>query len=227
MRVVIATQYIEARSVLDDPFAVIALASTRRDVRALNAAIRISLRATGCLGADDQTITGRDGHDLTLAVGDLVLVTRNDNHRGLLNGTRGHVTHVDSRGVELAVDDGRTMRLPTSWAADRLTHAYALTLHKAQGLTVDIALIDTTGLPDRNAGYVALSRARTRTELHVCDPDALNDAMSDDPFERAPANHLDPVIDLQARLRDVHEQQLAITQLPEQHNLGRARGIAR
>ena len=42
-----------------------------------------------------------------------------------------------------------------------------MTCHKAQGATVDVALLYGTGALTREAGYVALSRGRTANHLYV------------------------------------------------------------
>jgi len=224
-RASIAHQYVDAYRP-DDPFAVVALAGTRRSVADLNAVIREQLRADGLLPVDDVNMPHtNEGPNITR--GDLVLITRNDHRRGLLNGTRGQVTGATSSQVSLRLDDGRAVTVPTGWAKQRLTHAYAMTVHKAQGLTVDVALVDGSTIPDRNAAYVAFSRARHRTEIHVSDQDAFDEALADDPFERlAPAGT--GVGGLRDRLAAESEQRLAMEQLIRGDDyLHRGHGISR
>jgi ATP-dependent exoDNAse (exonuclease V) alpha subunit len=152
----------------------------------------------------------------TYAVEELVMVTRNDHHRGLLNGQRGTIAALTDDKVWLDVD-GHVVAVPVDWASERLTSAYAITIHKAQGLTVDIALVDATGISDRNAGYVATSRARDRTEIHHTSIDILADVLAEDPLSpftgRDPRRPESPT-DLAARLARTSEQQLAIDQHP-------------
>ncbi len=217
LRANIAEQYAAARTTSADPFAVVALAATRQGAAALNRAIRERLRRDGSLPESETTLAGPDDHELSVAVGDLVLVTRNDHHRELLNGTRAVITDIGNRRVGMALDDGRTVTVPTGWAAERITHAYALTLHKAQGLTIDVALVDTSALPDRNAGYVALSRARHRTELHLSDPDALDDALNDDPFTQRTPSTREARAELDARLQPISAHQRAIDDMHGVH----------
>ena len=205
----IAHQYVDAYRA-DDPFAVVALGGTRNTVTDLNTAIREQLRAQGFLPADDVHMHGDDG--LVIASGDLVLITCNDHRRGLLNGTRAQVTAAKPEQLALRLDDGRDVTVPPGWAAERLTHAYAMTVHKAQGLTVDVALVDASTLPDRNAAYVAFSRARHRTEIHVSDQDAFDEALADDPFARS-ALAGRGVAGLRERLAAESEQRLAMEQL--------------
>jgi len=67
-------------------------------------------------------------------------------------------------------------------------------VHQAQGLTVDrVFLLGNTGLY-REAGYVGLSRARHRSEMHL--NDALDDlAHTEDDLDRpsAPPEHVAPL----------------------------------
>ncbi|HEU5034280.1 MAG TPA: hypothetical protein VFT62_05915, partial [Mycobacteriales bacterium] len=192
-----------------DPLDVVALAATRDRAATLNTTIRDRLQATGHLGPDHH-VAGR-----TFAVGEAVVVTRNDYRRGLLNGTRGTITAINRRGVTLHLDSQLAVVVPAIWAADRLRPAYALTLHKAQGLTVGIALVDTSGIRDRNAAYVAASRARHRTELHHTGLDPLLEAVCDDPLARASRAPNQPAAlrGLAARFLRPSRQQLALEQL--------------
>ncbi|HEX7353855.1 MAG TPA: MobF family relaxase [Mycobacteriales bacterium] len=149
------------------PYGVVALASRRADVHRLNAAIRSRLHADGTLGPDTVTVQDADRRPMPLAAGDLVMVTRNDPRTGLLNGTRGHLTRVARQHLGLRTEDGRDLTVPTGWANRRLTHAYAMTVHKAQGLTTEQCLIYGTSALCQQAGYVALSRGREANHLYA------------------------------------------------------------
>jgi ATP-dependent exoDNAse (exonuclease V) alpha subunit len=214
-------------SAVDDgasPLQGAAITATRAGADALNDTIRTRLQQAGQLG-DDQPVGGR-----IFAVGELVMVTRNDHQRSLLNGARGTVTTITEKAVRLQLEDGRNVDVPAGWAADRLRPAYALTIHKAQGLTVDVALVDTTGINDRNAGYVAASRARHRTDLHHTDMTDLTDALGHDPLTRPRARtatdeHTTRL--LATRLQQQRQNRLASEQLQprrdHRRDLGRGR----
>jgi hypothetical protein len=64
---------------------------------------------------------------------------------------------------------------PEHISADKLGHAYAVTAHRSQGATVDVthALEDGGG---RELAYVAMSRARKESHVHVVAPDARHAA---------------------------------------------------
>jgi ATP-dependent exoDNAse (exonuclease V) alpha subunit len=144
----------------------VVLASRRRDVADLNSLIRGRLQQHGQLGAD----VGALRDDLPLALGDELLATRplrTVAGQKLLNGTRLRLTGITARHVTVD-DDAHRYVLDRATAAAGLQHGYAFTVHKAQGLTVDTALVLTEGL-NHNAAYTALSRGRQRNQLYVHD----------------------------------------------------------
>jgi ATP-dependent exoDNAse (exonuclease V) alpha subunit len=102
-----------------------------------------------------------------------------------------------------------------------------MTVHKAQGLTVDTALVDTTGLTDRNAGYVAASRARHRTELHHTDADQLLEALRDDSFTPPKITAAEAHARVAQRLQRHREQRLAVDQRPYLHHQPPRRDVGR
>ena len=138
------------------------LAVNRTDVAALNELARAALRDGGSLGPDVLTV-GR----LSVAIGDEVVCLRNDRRLEVTNGTRGVVRSADEYGLTVTTDSG-DRQLPLEYLADgHLAHGYATTIHKSQGATVDRAFVLATDSLTREAGYVAMSRARKGTELFV------------------------------------------------------------
>jgi len=104
------------------------------------------------------------------AVGDRVLALRNDRRLRVQNGLRVTVLQVDPKAGSLiiATDRGEERRLPRPYLeAGHLTHGYAVTAHKAQGLTVDQAFVLLGAGLSRERGYTALSRARGETRLYL------------------------------------------------------------
>jgi ATP-dependent exoDNAse (exonuclease V) alpha subunit len=162
----LAADYLDHRNRYDNPYAVVALAPTRLEVARLNTAIREQLRTTGQLGPDAVIVRGEDD-DCGYATGDLVMVTSNDHRAGLLNGTRATVTTVDPRRLSLLTDSGEEITVPTGWAADHLDHGYAMTVHKAQGLTTQVALLYGASALCQQASYVAMSRGREANHVYT------------------------------------------------------------
>jgi ATP-dependent exoDNAse (exonuclease V) alpha subunit len=138
------------------------LAVARQEVVALNELARAELRHLGLLGPDVVEV-----EDNGFALGDRVVCLRNDHGLDVLNGTTGTVVSPLGTGVTVSTTDGERF-LPASYLeAGHLGYGYALTVHKAQGLTVDRAYVLATASLTQEAGYVALSRAREASELFV------------------------------------------------------------
>lgn len=138
------------------------VAVNRRDVGALNRAARQVLQGRGTLGPDVVEAHGR-----VFALGDEVLCLRNARRLGVINGTRGVVVDVVAGDLVIDTDDGAKSLPPAYLDAGHLDHGYASTVHKTQGATYDRAFVLATESLTREAGYVAMSRARRGTELFV------------------------------------------------------------
>ena len=115
--------------------------------------------------------------------GDRVLQLKNDYDLGVFNGDLGTVQAIDSVEQELLVvlDDGREVRYPFP-SLFALTHAYAISVHKAQGAefpAVVLPLVTShAALLGRTLLYTAVTRARGLLVL-VGQPKALQLAVRD------------------------------------------------
>lgn len=118
---------------------------------------------------------------LRLKVGARVMFTVNRPDDGFVNGQTGVVTRLGAREVGVETDHGHVTVEPYAWSFDPndetsatfgqfpLRLAYAMTIHKAQGLTLDSAFIDIRAAREPGQGYVALSRVRSLDGLHLKD----------------------------------------------------------
>ncbi|WIN10157.1 MULTISPECIES: MobF family relaxase [Pseudomonas] len=121
-----------------------------------------------------------------LSPGDVIRITRPNPALDLTNGDRMRVASLEPGYIQLASlnevngQPARTVKLPTGKPL-HLEHAYAATVHSAQGLTNDRALVSintksrTTSL---NLFYVAISRARYEARIYVDNVQALPGAIS-------------------------------------------------
>jgi conjugative relaxase-like TrwC/TraI family protein len=148
---------------------VLVVASSRADARRLNTVVRDAMLTDGTLGETELRVSVADT-DRSYRVGEQVMVTANHYPLALLNGTRGTVTSLDpgTGGLTVGFSDGRDIHLPADYlAGGQLGYGYALTAHKAQGMTVEVALLWGSAALTRETGYVAMSRGRTANYLYA------------------------------------------------------------
>jgi Ti-type conjugative transfer relaxase TraA len=159
------------------------LAATRADAAELNRLAREQLGEAGVLGQDHGIATSQG--ERGFALGDRVMFLRNERALGagaegqggtaVKNGTLGTVTQITGQdeaaklSVRLDPKDASTPASEVTFAVkdyDALTHGYAATIHKAQGVTVERAHVLASSAMDRHSAYVALTRHREGVRLH-------------------------------------------------------------
>jgi ATP-dependent exoDNAse (exonuclease V) alpha subunit len=187
---------------------VIMLAPLRADVAELNQRARQALIARGLV---DPYRLGAP-----LAMGDRILTLTNDYRLGLMNGERGFVTGVDPEtgNVDVLFDRRRKVAtIPAAYVeAGGVDYAYAMTVHKAQGLTCDRAYVLGDEHLHREAGYTALSRGRKENRLYTVTPEADHETHTG----------IDPDI-IQEAIRHALEQETAKSLATDrQHQRGRS-----
>jgi hypothetical protein len=153
------------------------LAGTNELVDRLNAAVIDRLVERGELTAE--TAPYGPAH---YRVGQRIVLRRNSTAEHTLtgdmtavaNGQLGTVEAADQQRMIVALDEGPTVALDERYRrrGGDLAHAYALTTHRAQGGTWDLAIaVGADGLY-REGAYVALSRGADENVIILTDPEA-------------------------------------------------------
>jgi ATP-dependent exoDNAse (exonuclease V) alpha subunit len=135
------------------------------DIHELNHRARLLLLDAGDIHGPVLEIGGRD-----FQPGDRVMTLRNQRRLGITNGTTGTIETVDPKARTLAMrtDEGSSVTLPAVYLhADTVVHAYATTIHKAQGSTVDRAFIYADDQLSRETAYTAMSRGATENRIYL------------------------------------------------------------
>jgi hypothetical protein len=119
---------------------------------------------------------------LQLKTGAAVMFTKNDQSGRYVNGTLGVVEGFDPESgfpVAATRSGKRIVAEPATWKIDEagkerasitqvpLRLAWAMTVHKSQGMSLDAAVIDLSRAFEYGQGYVALSRLRSLSGLYL------------------------------------------------------------
>ena len=140
---------------------------------------------------------------LTLKRGAQVMFIRNDNNGRYYNGRIGHVTHIDNEKILVLCpgDDKEIEVQQETWENTKyslnektkqieaevqgtfkqypLRLAWAITIHKSQGLTFEHAIIDAQSSFAAGQVYVALSRCKTLEGLILASPISCSAIIND------------------------------------------------
>lgn len=119
-----------------------------------------------------------------LCVGAQVVVTWNINQAlGIVNGSRGVIIAVYPHGVLIRDVKGREILIEFVTITDAnlsvtympLKLAYALTIHRCQGMTLDCVLIDLgSSIFEYGQAYTALSRVKNSDSVYLIDVEAAS-----------------------------------------------------
>jgi len=119
---------------------------------------------------------------LELKIGAKVMFVKNNPDKGYINGTLGKVEKYSSIGLPMVktMDNKVITVAPEKWGIEEdtgkalasfnqipLRLAWAITVHKCQGMTLDAVEIDLSKTFEKGQGYVALSRLKEIENLQL------------------------------------------------------------
>ncbi|EEZ95942.1 Ti-type conjugative transfer relaxase TraA [Legionella longbeachae] len=120
----------------------------------------------------------RQGYERSLLIsrGERLLFRQNDKTLGIKNGDLGTVQAVSKDRLQIKLDSGEKLNLPKTYKA--IDYAYALTVHKSQGMTAEhVRVLIDNKFWDRNLSFVAMTRHKQSLKLYA---DTQNHSSPDD-----------------------------------------------
>lgn len=141
-------------------------------MKAFGSALLVAALKRNCLSPES----------LALKRGAAVMCTKNNPVAGFVNGTLGRISDFDrDSGYPIAEthSGGQILIKPMEWTIEEegrirarveqipLRLAWAITVHKSQGMSMDAAVVDLSDAFEYGQGYVAFSRVRRLSGLYL------------------------------------------------------------
>ena len=152
-----------------------------------------------------------------VAVGDRLKWTKNNRVAGTRNGQQFTVESITDEGIAQIVndqDESRTVDLATG--AQHVDYAWVSTTYSSQGKTAGavMALMDST--TNREAFYVATSRAKQRLQLYTASVEALQQLAEQSRANENVSDYI-PLFELTTPLETTYDEPAATEQITAEH----------
>ncbi|HCD9515736.1 TPA: Ti-type conjugative transfer relaxase TraA [Legionella pneumophila] len=154
-------QDLESTSMADN----LMLSYTRKAVNHLNDKAREALIAENKLGDENIVYQGLE-RSLKISTGERLLFRENNKVLGVRNGDTATVKEINTQHMSVQLDSGELLTIPKEYKA--LDYAYALTVHKSQGMTAKkVRVFIDSKYWDRNLSFVAMTRHKESLNIYA------------------------------------------------------------
>ncbi|MFJ1267880.1 Ti-type conjugative transfer relaxase TraA [Legionella lytica] len=152
---------LESTSMVDT----IMLSYTRKTVNHLNDLAREALIAENKIGEENIVYQGVE-RNLKISTGERLLFRENNKVLGVRNGDTATVREINNQKISVQLDSGELLTIPKEYKA--LDYAYALTVHKSQGMTAkNVRVLIDSKYWDRNLSFVAMTRHKEQLNIYA------------------------------------------------------------
>ena len=162
--------------------------------------------------------------DVAIAVGDRLKWTKNNRVAGTRNGQQFAVESITPEGIaQIANDQGKRRTADLSSGAQHVDYAWVSTTYSSQGKTAGavMALMDKT--TNKEAFYVATSRAKQRVQFYTSSVEDLQELAERSRANENVSDYL-PLFDLTQR--EITNDELIADEQAAADNAGEASGVA-
>lgn len=183
LRTTLVKDYINHRQNTPHESSII-IASTNIEASIINEAVRAELKKSAILIQDKDfvaTLAIRgEKEEKALTVGERIIFLKNNRNLDVQNGLCGTITEIkpaingDTRFLTVKSDTGKEIKVDL-FRYSHLDYAYAVTVYKSQGSTVDQVFMRASADIDRESTYVAMSRQRIKAKLYAAYEDFKED----------------------------------------------------
>lgn len=141
----------------------VVLSYRKETVGQLNQSLRQGFVERGVISSNSEDKTIANGKEF--AVGDRFVFLKNEYNFDVRNGTTGTIERIQNKEFQIKTDDGRVINFD-SGEYKNFDHAYAMTIHKSQGITVDHAHLLLDKSTDRHLAYVGMTRHKESLNVY-------------------------------------------------------------
>jgi len=196
---------------------VLALASQITQVTELNTVLRERMQKEGLVNTDEYPFRAQNKNGMyntTFAKGDRIICGKNDYKVDVRNGSVGTVDRAENGKIWVRMDsDKESIKLLKQSEYPNIEHAYAMTVHKSQGKTVDSVHYAFGNFCNCNIAYVAASRHKESFQLHCTEGQRtkleaafMKDNSKDTVADYAIIQRPEPQVQQQAQTKAMPEQ---------------------
>ncbi len=165
----------------------IVLTAKNKDRNLLNQQIRENLIENGSINPESQRefaiLQGAQREEIqkNFAVNEKIIFTENNHKLGIMNGTVGKIQSLSEDRLVVEIKDRSVVIQPSEYK--HFDYGYCVTSYKAQGMTLDRAIIhidsEQKALNTRNAYYVNISRAKHQINIYTDNKEKIRGQVSE------------------------------------------------